>query len=67
MRLDSYPLRVLVHTGDGIGSVRNLSFQRETKNGDGIAIVRSTETESTFPFSCLRSSVNWFIGIGSAS
>ena len=39
----------LVHTGDRIGirSVRNLSFQCESKNGDGIVIARIR----TFPFS----------------
>ena len=40
--------RGLLHAGDGsgVGSVRILPFQCESKNGDGIAIVSSMESES---------------------
>ena len=52
MRTETFCELGLVHTDDGIGSgfvigsIRNLPFQCESKNEDGIGIVSSTQSES---------------------
>ena len=43
----SATLQGLVNTGDGTGSERNLSFQCESKNVEGIESVSSTESQES--------------------
>ena len=70
--LTLYVRQELIHTDDGIGTLRNLLFRNRYRQVGEIGISRIR----TFTFSsdsasdsiaCLRSNVNWLIGIRSAS